>query len=145
MKITIEIGEKDYTFEMNRFAYKRLLNDKEYAQMQNELSRRAKEKVEKEKALGKDKNKLAKELQEDMNNDEVTEILLRNMIYEEQVFSYSLCINHPKLSKEEKIALLEVAYEEYGSEAVANLCSKLMENFIPKGDKPKKEMVMRMD
>ena len=44
MKITIEIGGNDYAFEMNRWVYKKLLADEEYAKMQNEITKRLKDK-----------------------------------------------------------------------------------------------------
>ena len=44
MKITIEIGGNDYAFEMNRWVYKKLLADEEYSKMQNEITKRLKDK-----------------------------------------------------------------------------------------------------
>ena len=45
MKITIEIGGNDYTFEMNRDVYYRqLMQDQEYIKMQELVSKKAQNK-----------------------------------------------------------------------------------------------------
>ena len=69
MKITIEIGGKDYAFEMNRWVYKKLLADEEYAKMQNEISKRVRNK--------NGKNNLAQEVAEEMFNEDVSALLLQ--------------------------------------------------------------------
>ena len=63
---------------------------------------------------------------------------------QEQVFYYSLLINQPEITNEQAIELLDIAIEEYGNEAVSELCSKMTENFTQSGEKPKKKMVMRV-
>ena len=70
MKITIEIGGNDYSFEMNRWDYKKLLADEEYAKMQNEITKRLKDKkgdtkkaVEKVQEEMLDEEKINKELE----------------------------------------------------------------------------------
>lgn len=137
MKITIEIGGKDYTFEMNRWVYKQLLADEEYAKIQGEITKRLKDKKG-------DAKKAVKEVQEEMLDEDMTALILHNMVMEEQVFCHSLSINHPELSWEERISLIDVAYNEYGPVQVPALCTKLMENFTQRGEEPKKKMVMRM-
>lgn len=132
MKITIDIGNKDYTFEMNRFVYKQLLMDEHYAKMQNELS-----KMVSEEGVDKAKNSFIKE--------GINEIMLRNMIMEEQVFYYALKVHQPQITFAETSELMDLAYEEYGREAVSELTNKLMENFTPVGETTKKKMVMRMN
>ena len=144
MKITIDINDKDYTFEMNRSVYyKQLLQDEEYAKMQSEISKMAKEKNINEKNADKVAKDIEKEVQEELENGKLAETLLRNMVWEEQVFCHSLTTNHPELSWEERIALLDSAYDIYGQEAVTKLTMKLMENFIQRGDQ-KKKMVMKI-
>lgn len=133
MKITIEINGNDYTFEMNRMTYKRLLADKEYAQMQNELSKRV--------SL-KNKNS-AQEVTEDMLMDDITAAMLSNLVMEEQIFYYSLLQNHPDMTVEKASELIDWAYNEYGREAVSELTTKLLENFTQREDQPKKKMVMK--
>jgi hypothetical protein len=140
MKITIEIGGKDYTFEMNRYAYKRLLADKEYAEMQNEISKRVKAKSGK----GKSVKAVTEEVGEEMVDGDISAVLLSNMVMEEQIFYYSLLPNQPDMTSKEASALLDTAYAEYGSEEVSKLVSTLMENFTQRGEEPKKKMVMRM-
>lgn len=133
MKITIEINGNDYTFEMNRMTYKRLLADKEYAKMQNELSKRVSM-----------KNKSsAKEVTEDMLMDDITAAMLSNLVMEEQIFYYSLLQNHPDMTVEKASELIDWAYMEYGREAVSELTTKLLENFTQREDQPKKKMVMK--
>ena len=129
MKITIEIGGNDYTFELNRITYKRLLADKEYAEMQNQLAKR-----------------VHLENGEDIGNnveENITALMLSNLVMEEQVFYYSLLLHHPDITVEEATALIDEAYQEYGREAVSELTGKLLENFTQRGDTPKKQMVMR--
>ena len=136
MKITIEIGGNDYTFELNRAAYKRLLNDKEYAKMQNEISKMVSAKSDK---------KSAKQIGEEMLQDDITKAILNNLIMEEQVFYYSLTTNHPEITMLEASKLIDLAYEEYGRESVSELTTKLLENFTQREEKPKKQMVMRFN
>lgn len=132
--ITIEIEGKDYTFEMNRAIYKKLLADEEYSKMQNELSKKVK---------GKDlKNE--KEMNE-MFGEDISKILLQNLIMEEKIFYFSLLTNHSDMTMEKSSMLLDKAIEEYGSEEVSNLCNTIMGNFTQREDKPKKKMVMRMN
>lgn len=132
--ITIEIDGKDYTFEMNRASYKKLLEDEEYSKMQNELSKRIK---------GKDiKNE--KEINE-MFGEDISKVLLQNLIMEEKVFYFSLITNHSDMTMEKSSMLLDKAIEEYGSEEVSNLCNTIMGNFTQREDKPKKKMIMRMN
>jgi predicted transcriptional regulator len=132
MKITIDIGGKDYIFEMNRMTYKRLLADEEYAKMQNEIANRVKE------------AKSKSETTSNVFNSDVTALMLSRMVMQEQTFYYSLLINQPEMTNEEAIELLDSAIEEYGNEAVSELCSKLTENFIHTGEEPKKKMVMKI-
>jgi hypothetical protein len=132
MKITIDIGGNDYTFELNRITYKRLLADKEYAEMQNQLSKR----VAAKNANSEDE--LTK-----LFEDDLTSVMLSNLIMEEQVFYYSLLCNHPDMTKEQANELIDLAYLEYGREAVSELTSKLLANFSQREDQPKKKMVMR--
>ena len=136
MKITIEIGGKDYAFEMNRWVYKKLLADEEYAKMQNEISKRIRAKN------GKDN--LAQEVAEEMFNEDVSALLLQNLVMEEQIFYYSLLTHQPDMTIDKASALLDTAIAEYGSEEVSGLTTKLMENFTQRGEEPKKKMVMRM-
>lgn len=140
MKITIDIGEKDYTFEMNRAMYKRLLADEEYSKMQNEISRRVKAKSGK----GKTAKKVTEEIGEEMFDEDISSLLLSNMVMEEQIFYYSLLTNHPDMTTKKAGELLEQTYVEYGGEAVTELTTKLMENFTQRVEEPKKKMVMRM-
>ena len=137
MKITIEIGGKDYAFEMNRWVYKKLLADEEYAKMQNEISKRVRNK--------NGKNNLAQEVAEEMFNEDVSALLLQNLVMEEQIFYYSLLTHQPDMTMLEASNLLDVAIAEYGSEEVSGLTTKLMENFTQRGEEPKKKMVMRMN
>lgn len=133
MKITIEIGGKDYTFEMNRNVYyTQLMQDEEYIKMQDEISKKVKTKDAK------------KEVEKQIEDTPLNELMLRSMVWEEQIFCHSLSINHPELSWEERINLIDLAYNEYGSVAVAGLCSKLVENFTQRDVETKKKMVMRM-
>ena len=134
MKITIEIGGKDYAFEMNRWVYKKLLSDEEYAKMQNEISKRVRNK--------NGKNNLAQEVAEEMFNEDVSALLLQNLVMEEQIFYYSLLTHQPDMTMLEASNLLDVAIAEYGSEEVSGLTTKLMENFTQRGDEPKKKMKM---
>ena len=145
MKITIEIGGKDYTFEMNRDVYYRqLMQDQEYIKMQEQISQKAKNKKITKENINAVAKELENEMEEEAENTPLNELLLRNMVWEEQVFCHSLSINHPELSWQERIALIDVAYNEYGAVEVAALCTKLMENFTQRGEEPKKKMVMRM-
>lgn len=140
MKITIEIGGKDYGFEMNRATYKKLLNDEEYAKMQNEITKRLKT-----KRMTKDNaNEVTKQIQEEMLDENITSLLLQNLVMEEQIFYYSLLMHQPDMTMEKASNLLDIAYNEYGSEEVSGLCTKVMENFTQRGEEPKKKMVMRM-
>ena len=140
MKITVEIGGNDYTFEMNRYTYKRLLADKEYAQMQNEITQRAKAKSGK----GKSVKEVTQEISNEMAEDDISAVLLRNMVMEEQIFYYSLLPNQPDMTSKEASDLLDIAYAEYGREEISKLVSTLMENFTQRGEEPKKKMTMRM-
>lgn len=126
MTITIDIEGKDYLFEMNRTVYKRLLADKEYAQMQNEVNKR----------LASKKN-----IETDEN---ITELLLQNLIMQEQVFYYSLLTHQPDITSDDASKLLDKAYDEYGIEEVNNLVSTLIQNFTQREDQPKKKMVMKI-
>ena len=145
MKITIEIGGNDYAFEMNRDVYYRhLMQDKEYIKMQEQISQKAKSKKITKANMQKVAKEIESEIEEETEKIPLNELLLRNMVWEEQVFCHSLSINHPELSWEERIALIDVAYNEYGAVEVAELCTKLMENFTQRGEEPKKKMVMRM-
>ena len=140
MKIIVEIGGKDYSFEMNRIVYKKLLSDKDYSDAQNAITKLAREKnVTKENA-----NEVEKEIAEKLMEGDISEALLRNMVLQEQMFYYSLILNQPEITKEEAIELLEIAIYEYGNDEVMSLCTKVMENFTQKGEEPKKKMVMRM-
>lgn len=121
MKITVEIGEKDYSFEMNRAVFKRLLADEQYAKMQNEVLEQSKE---------------------DNNSSET---LLRNLIMQEQIFYYALLTNHPKMTQTAASNLLDKAYDEYGLEEVNNLISTLIENFTQRENQPRKKMVMKFN
>jgi hypothetical protein len=136
MKITIEIKGTDYTFEMNRAMYKKLLADEDYARVQNEISKQVQAKA--------NAKKNQEEIEEDLIYDNVSAMVLRNMVMEEQLFYYGLLSNQPTITKEEALNILESAIFEYGDREVAGLCSKLMENFTPVGEEPKKKMVMRM-
>ena len=140
MKITIEIGGNDYTFEMNRMAYKRLLADTEYAKMQNEISKRVKANNYK----GKSSKEIEEEIVDEFTDEGLSEMLLRNMVMEEQIFYYSLLSNQPEMTKEKACALIDTAYAEYGREEVSNLTRTLIENFTQSGEETKKKMVMRM-
>ena len=140
MKITIEIGEKDYSFEMNRATYKKLLADEDYAKMQNELTKRLKTK----KMTKDNANEVTKQIQEEMFDENTTSLLLQNLIMEEQIFYYSLLMHQPYMTMEEASNLLDIAYNEYGRKEVSGLCTKVMENFTQMGEEPKKKMVMRM-
>ena len=135
--ITIEIGGKDYTFEMNRTTYKRLLADEEYSKMQNELSKRLKGKnVKNEEEINK--------VQNDMISEDISKMLLQNLIMEEKIFFFSLLTYHSDMTMEKSSTLLDMAIEEYGSNEVSNLCNTIMENFTQREEKPKKKMVMRI-
>lgn len=135
--ITIEIGGKDYTFEMNRTTYKRLLADEEYSKMQNELSKRLKGKnVKNEEEINK--------VQNDMISEDISKMLLQNLIMEEKIFFFSLLTYHSDMTMEKSSNLLDMAIEEYGSDEVSNLCNTIMENFTQREEKPKKKMVMRI-
>jgi hypothetical protein len=138
MKITIDIGGKDYAFEMNRWVYKKLLADEEYAKMQNEITKRLKSKK-------MDAEKAVKKVQEEMLDEDISALILRNMVMEEQIFYYGLLTHQPDMTMASASALLDVAIEEYGSEAVSELTTKLIENFTQRDEKAKKKMVMRMD
>ena len=140
MKITVEIGGNDYTFEMNRMAYKRLLADKEYAKMQNELTKRIKSKDLK----GKSSNELKDEVGNDLVNENISALILSNLVMEEQIFYYSLLNNHPNMTMDEASDLLDTAIAEYGEAEVSGLTTTLMENFTQRGETPKKKMEMRM-
>lgn len=140
-KITIEIGGKDYTFEMNRSIYKRLLADEEYAKMQNELTKKLGNKNVKN---GKDKDKLQKQIQEQMIDEDISKVILQNLIMEEKIFYFSLLTNHSDMTMESSSVLMDKAIEEYGSNEVSNLCNTIMENFTQREEKPKKKMVMRI-
>ena len=138
MKITIEIGGKDYAFEMNRWVYKKLLADEEYAKMQNEITKRLKDK----KAMKGDAKKAVEKVQEEMLDEDISALILRNMVMEEQIFYYSLLTHQPDMTIDKASALLDTAIAEYGSEEVSGLTTKLMENFTQRGDEPKKKMKM---
>jgi hypothetical protein len=140
MKITIEIGGNDYTFEMNRTVYKNLLADEEYSKMQNEITKRLKDK----KAVKGNTEKAVAEIQEEMLDEDISALILRNMVMEEQIFYYSLITNQPDITIEKASALLDEAIAEYGSEEVSGLTTKLIENFTQRGDEPKKKMKMRI-
>jgi hypothetical protein len=140
MKITVEIGGKDYIFEMNRIAYKRLLADKEYAEMQNELTKRIKAKDLK----GKSSDEVKDEVGNDLVNENISALILSNLVMEEQIFYYSLLNNHPEMTIEMASDLLDTAIAEYGETEVSGLTTTLMENFTQRGEAPKKKMVMRM-
>jgi hypothetical protein len=145
MKITIDIGGKDYAFEMNRDVYYRqLMQDQEYIKMQELVSKKAKNKKITKSNVNQVAKEIEKEVEEETSKIPLNELMLMNMVREEQIFCHSLSINHPELSWEERIKLIDVAYSEYGAGEVAELCSKLVENFTPVGDEPKKKMVMRM-
>jgi hypothetical protein len=47
------------------------------------------------------------------------------------------------MTKEQANELIDLAYLEYGREAVSELTSKLLANFSQREDQPKKKMVMR--
>ena len=136
MKITVEIGGNDYTFEMNRMVYKQLLGDTEYSKMQNEITKRVKSK--------NIKGKNVEEVGEELVVENVSEVLLRNMVMEEQIFYYSLLTNQPDMTMKKAGELLEVAYCEYGKDEVGSLTAKLMENFTQSGEQTKKKMAMRI-
>ena len=138
MKITIEINKQNYSFEMNRAIYKRLLADEEYSAMQNEITKRVKQ----NRIKNGDKNKAIEEIQEEMLDGDISALLLRNMVMEEQIFYYSLLTHQPNISLDEARELLDLAVAEYGSEEVSALTTKLMENFTQRGDEPKKKMKM---
>lgn len=140
MKITIEIGGNDYTFEMNRWVYKKLLADKEYAKMQNEISKKLKMKQNEKNNM----NNAVKEIHTEMFEEDITSLLLQNLIIEEQIFYYSLLTHQPEITSEYASTLLDIAIDEYGEEEVMSLTSKIMENFTQRGETPKKKMVMRM-
>ena len=137
MKITIEIGGNDYAFEMNRWVYKKLLADEEYAKMQNEITKRLKDKKG-------DAKKAVEQIQEEMLDEDISTLILRNMVMEEQIFYYSLLTHQPDMTIEKASVLLDTAIVEYGSEEVSGLTTKLMENFTQRVEEPKKKMVMRM-
>ena len=138
MKITIEIAGKDYEFEMNRWAYKKMLANDEYAKMQNEITKRLKDKKG-------DAKKAVEQIQEEMLDEDISALILRNLVMEEQIFFHSLLMHQPNMTMQEAGRLIEIAYEEYGQEAVSELTTKLMENFTQRGEEPKKKMVMRMN
>ena len=138
MKITIEIKEKDYTFEMNREVYKQLLQDEEYSKVQNELTKKV------EATSNENENIKVEDVKKEILNDDTNVILLRNMIMQEQIFYYSLLKNQPNISVNEASELLDSAIDEYGMTYVSNLITKLMENFTQREGKSKKKMVMRM-
>ena len=108
MKITIEIGGNDYAFEMNRWVYKKLLADEEYAKMQNEITKRLKDK----KAMKGDAKKAVKEVQEEMLDEDISALILRNMVMEEQIFYYSLLTHQPNMTIDKASALLDTAIAE---------------------------------
>lgn len=136
MKITVEIGGNDYTFEMNRMVYKQLLGDAEYSKMQNEITKRAKAK--------NIKGKNVEEVGEELIGENISEVLLRSMVMEEQIFYYSLLMNQPNMTILEASSLLDTAIAEYGNEEVSGLITKLMENFTQSGEQTKKKMAMRI-
>jgi signal recognition particle GTPase len=140
MKITIDIGGKDYIFEMNRATYKRLLGDKEYAAMQNEITKRVKAKGLKNKTP----DGLKKEIEDELIEDDISAVILRNMVMEEQVFYYALLQNQPEITNEQAVKLMDEAIYEYGSDEVSKLVATLIENFTRREEEPKKQMVMRM-
>lgn len=135
MKITIDIGGNDYAFEMNRWVYKKLLADEEYAKMQNEITKRLKDKK-------CDTKKAVEKVQEEMLDEDISALILRNMVMEEQIFYYSLLTHQPDMTIDKASALLDTAIAEYGSEEVSGLTTKLMENFTQRGEEPKKKMKM---
>jgi Cdc6-like AAA superfamily ATPase len=116
------------------------LADEEYAKMQNEISKRLKNKdFNKE-----NKKKLQEEIGAEMLDDNISALILSNLVMQEQTFYYALTTNHKDMTMEQASELLDVAIEEYGNEAITELCSTLMENFTQRGEQPKKKMVMRM-
>lgn len=136
MKITVEIAGTEYAFEMNRAVYKKLLADEEYAKMQNEITRRLKEKKGAKNAV--------EEVGEDMIEENISAAILRNMVMEEQVFFYALTTNHPAITMEDAMALLDLAIAEYGDEEVSTLVMKLLENFTQRVEQPKKKMILKI-
>ena len=71
MKITIEINNQNYSFEMNRAIYKRLLADEEYSAMQNEITKRVKQ----NRIKNGDKNKAIEEIQDEMLDGDISALL----------------------------------------------------------------------
>ena len=82
--------------------------------------------------------------EEEMLDEDISALILRNMVMEEQIFYYSLLTHQPDMTIDKASALLDTAIAEYGSEEVSELTTKLIENFTQRGDEPKKKMVMRM-
>jgi hypothetical protein len=79
-----------------------------------------------------------------MLDEDISALILRNMVMEEQIFYYSLLTHQPDMTIDKASALLDTAIAEYGSEEVSGLTTKLMENFTQRVEEPKKKMVMRM-
>ena len=106
--------------------------------MQNEITKRLKDKKG-------DAKKGVEKVQEEMLDEDISALILRNMVMEEQIFFYySLLTHQPDMTIDKASALLDTAIAEYGSEEVSGLTTKLMENFTQRGEEPKKKMVMRM-
>ena len=109
----------------------------ESAKMQNEITKRLKDKKG-------DAKKAVEKVQEEMLDENISALILRNMVMEEQIFYYSLLTHQPDMTIDKASALLDTAIAEYGSEEVNGLTTKLMENFTQRVEEPKKKMVMRM-
>ena len=123
MKFILEIGGKDYTFEMNRQQYKKLLCDENYAKMQNDVSLKSDEK-------------------EDVTD--INKLMINNLLMEEKIIHYALLLNQPNITEEETSKLVDIAYEEYGAVAVGDMATKLIENFSRGEVETKKTMNLRM-
>jgi hypothetical protein len=108
--------------------------------MQNEITKRVKQKSFKKSNT----DKMVEEIQEEMMEEGISALILRNMVMEEQIFYYSLLTHQPDMTMEKASILLDTAIAEYGSEEVSGLTTKLVENFTQRGEEPKKKMVMRI-
>jgi hypothetical protein len=117
MRITVEIKGADYNFELDRSTYKMLLQDEEYAKMQNELVKQIGKSSDTEKATEK------------LVENDITKAMLTNLITCEKTFYFSLKKHHPEMTKELASELLDSAIEEYGYGEVQGLVSDLTQNF----------------
>lgn len=153
MAIAITIGEKDYTFELDRTNYRKfVLEDEEYAKIQTKIAGLTKAKKDNLATQAKLK-KLNDEQIEEMATNAVADAIYEhditllqqiNLITQEKVWFASLVKHQPTMTRENALELLELATSEYGGEEVAKLCNDLTKNFTQRVEKPKKQMIRRV-